>query len=496
MLAEKLQRPALAGGLALDNSDAAAALAQLEQLGRLIKVVEPTSKGVGGAPEAEPAVATAPAGAAGPGSAKGKSSKGPGPKGAKGPAPPSPQQPQAGGGGAAENVAAPDAGSPTPGGKKGKKGSPPPPPGVAKGSVGATSVGDTQAVAGPAPGPKGSAMPPAKGGKGPAPPPGKGPGGGKGPPAPGGGKGPPAPAGPGGKGPAGPAGPVAGGKKGGKGKGGAVQLTKPVRKPAVPMKSLQWIRRVYGGGLVKGESIWDEVNTVYDESHIPTEEIEARFSKSAGLMKVEKAGQEKATKKIKEYTVLPSQERLPFEVMATSLPPTDKLAKAIQNMDDEFMSAQWIKVIRAVSLGERAGVWGAHSFPFFVFFCLFCLLLSLVAYPLQLQRLHFRGFYGNPPVDSSERTCSPSAPMQSGWSSCGPFSLSWRRPPTYRLGKWSSTCGPLGRSLLAACGCAVGITSGRLLTSSTCFRSVEKARESWNTLLPKRTLHRVWSSCS
>lgn len=154
-----------------------------------------------------------------------------------------------------------------------------------------------------------------------------------------------------GKGPAGPAssGPQGDAKGKGKGKGkAAVEPTKPGVEPSCEMKSLPWTRYVTGSQLSQGETIWDRVSSCYtQEAHnslVPTEELETRFGKAAGLQQVDKAEKEKVKKpKFARLASIPQDARFQMEVSVKTLPPhlssPQQAVAAIQSLDSNLMPA-------------------------------------------------------------------------------------------------------------------------------------------------------------
>lgn len=166
------------------------------------------------------------------------------------------------------------------------------------------------------------------------------------------GKGAPAPAPGKGGGPPGKGGEQPGkggdGKKGdGKGKKGAAgpTLNRPAIKTTEPMKNMQWTRFVIGDKIQKGDTIWDKVTD--DWAHlVPAEEMEARFSKNAGKISVDKGpSEEKEKAKPKNITVVPDGSRMNIEVLLKGLPPADVSHKAILDLDEETLPVEWVRDI-------------------------------------------------------------------------------------------------------------------------------------------------------
>eukprot|EP00928_Gymnodinium_smaydae_P029427 TRINITY_DN22168_c0_g1_i2.p1 TRINITY_DN22168_c0_g1~~TRINITY_DN22168_c0_g1_i2.p1 ORF type:complete len:1171 (-),score=263.01 TRINITY_DN22168_c0_g1_i2:185-3697(-) len=302
---DKLRQPAIAGGAGLSDGDAHVAISQLEFLARIIAETNLVFKDRDDKEDSNPTVGKGkPQGPSPPGG-KGRSPDA-GAKGKKG-APPLPGQK-----GSAEHV---DEDAPQPKGQ-GKKAPPPPPPGKGE-----------KAQPPPPPGKGGKAAPP--------PPPGKG---GKAPPPPPPGKGEKGPPPPGGKGAKGP--PPGVGK--GKGKKGRVEPSKPVVKPKEAMKSLQWTRLLIGDKLEKGCTIWDLVPDLTDA--VPVDEMVARFSKNASRVAVNKdesAGPKKA--EVKEIQIIPSNNRLPYEIAVRSLPSVDVITEAIADLDEGALSPEAVR---------------------------------------------------------------------------------------------------------------------------------------------------------
>jgi len=138
------------------------------------------------------------------------------------------------------------------------------------------------------------------------------------------------------------------GKGKGKGKGKmAAEPTKPAVEPSCEMKSLPWTRLVMGSQVSQGATIWDRVGSLYiEEAHglVPAEELENRFGKAAGLLKVDKAENGKAKKpKLARLASISQDARFQMEVSLKTLPhhlsSSQEAVDAILALDSRAMPA-------------------------------------------------------------------------------------------------------------------------------------------------------------
>lgn len=129
---------------------------------------------------------------------------------------------------------------------------------------------------------------------------------------------------------AGPAGPVGStGPKGGKGKGGRGKgqtLTKPEISPTKAMKPLWW-RRLLLGADIKSGAIWEKVSD--QTSLLPTEKIEARFSKVQAAKPAQAETETAQAAQVIRISAVHERElRL--------LPPPDEVGRSLMDLDDRL----------------------------------------------------------------------------------------------------------------------------------------------------------------
>lgn len=134
-------------------------------------------------------------------------------------------------------------------------------------------------------------------------------------------------------------------------KGAVVEFTKPDVALHCDMKSLNWTR-FNNSQLQEGKaSIWHRVGEVYEREEVhgmvPTEELETRFSKTAGLRPVERDPESAAGPRKHKAATLKSIQpdtRLAMEVALRMLPAhlanPASAAEVLQNLDSEAMSVE------------------------------------------------------------------------------------------------------------------------------------------------------------